>query len=68
MGLTECRECGDEVSSRADQCPNCGVKSPGGWLSYTGVGGGGCLKTLGCLGLILLIIVLATMCTGAMAV
>ena len=29
MAMTECRECGEEVSSKAKSCPHCGVKNPG---------------------------------------
>ncbi len=29
MAMTECRECGQEVSSKAKSCPHCGVKNPG---------------------------------------
>lgn len=29
MALTECRECGDQVSTEAPTCPNCGVPKPG---------------------------------------
>jgi len=25
MALIKCKECGNEVSSEADKCPNCGV-------------------------------------------
>lgn len=30
MSLTECRECGDQVSDEADHCPHCGVPDPAG--------------------------------------
>lgn len=29
MSLEKCRECGTLVSSKAETCPSCGVKSPG---------------------------------------
>lgn len=29
MAMRKCRECGQEVSSRAKVCPHCGVKKPG---------------------------------------
>lgn len=29
MALTDCRECGHEISKSADQCPHCGVSDPG---------------------------------------
>lgn len=29
MALTECRECGKEVSTEARACPNCGIPRPG---------------------------------------
>lgn len=28
MTLTECWECGEEVSTHAEKCPNCGAKHP----------------------------------------
>lgn len=28
MAIKQCRECGHEVSTKADKCPNCGVKNP----------------------------------------
>lgn len=28
MALKECKECGQEVSTKADTCPNCGVNDP----------------------------------------
>lgn len=59
MALTGCKECGKEVSSKADACPNCGVENPSGsWFNYTGTGcGGGCLGVLG--GIVLLGIIVA---------
>lgn len=27
MALIKCRECGSEISSRAESCPNCGAKT-----------------------------------------
>ncbi len=27
MALIKCRECGNEISSRAEQCPHCGAKT-----------------------------------------
>lgn len=30
MALTECWECGEEVSSSAEECPRCGAANPGG--------------------------------------
>lgn len=29
MAMTKCKECGQEVSTRAEKCLNCGVKNPG---------------------------------------
>lgn len=68
MALTECRECGHEISSSAKNCPNCGVKNPSGWFSYTGVGGEGCLKLVGCLAALVFLLFLASMCFGGLAV
>lgn len=28
MAIKKCKECGKEVSTKANQCPNCGVKNP----------------------------------------
>lgn len=28
MSLKKCKECGNQVSTKADKCPNCGVKNP----------------------------------------
>ncbi len=28
MGMISCRECNSEVSSKAEKCPNCGIKHP----------------------------------------
>lgn len=60
MGLKKCKECGREVSSKADACPNCGAKVKrrplgcgalivvlvaGGWLaSAINPGGGSATK------------------------
>jgi uncharacterized OB-fold protein len=33
--LTKCKDCGQEVSKRADICPHCGVKKPWGDPAYT---------------------------------
>lgn len=68
MGLTECRECGEDVSSQAKKCPHCGVTNPGGWFSFTGVGGEGCLKFVGCLLALVLVLALLGMCSGFAAV
>lgn len=46
MALKDCRECGQPVSTSAQECIHCGVKNPGGWLSYTGTGCGGCATFL----------------------
>lgn len=49
MAITQCKECGAEVSSKANSCPKCGVQNPAGsWFNYTGTGcSGGCLGILG---------------------
>lgn len=31
MALTDCRECGAEVSSEAATCPHCGIGDPAAW-------------------------------------
>lgn len=54
MAMTECRECGSEVSDKADQCPNCGVEAPGKKWYQRSVSGCG-----GCGGILVLIIVVA---------
>jgi len=28
MSITNCRECGEKVSTEADKCPSCGIKNP----------------------------------------
>lgn len=37
MAMRPCRECGQDISTKAKTCPNCGVKKPGrkeyGWKS-----------------------------------
>ncbi len=38
MGLTKCKECGHEISTKAKVCPNCGWKKPVGFLR--GITGG----------------------------
>ncbi|MDD2581999.1 MAG: hypothetical protein PHR66_08405 [Desulfuromonadaceae bacterium] len=43
MAITKCKECGNEVSTKADSCPKCGAKIK---------------KSIGCGGLILVFIVL----------
>lgn len=68
MPLTECKSCGDQVDSSAQTCPHCGVKNPGGWFAYTGVGGGGCLKFIGCILGLVILGVMASVCFGLAAV
>jgi hypothetical protein len=48
MSLSKCSECGKDVSSKAEKCPNCGapVKSASGFLG---------LQNIGCLGKIVLV-------------
>lgn len=42
MAMTKCKECGNEVSTKADSCPHCGAK-----LKREGIGAGsGCLVIL----------------------
>jgi RNA polymerase subunit RPABC4/transcription elongation factor Spt4 len=33
--LTSCKDCGTEVSAKADACPKCGRARPGGGVSGT---------------------------------
>lgn len=40
MSLSECRECGNEVSDEAESCPECGVPNPAGESSGSGCGTG----------------------------
>ncbi len=35
MALTKCKDCGTEVSSKADACPSCGRKRTKFWLTAT---------------------------------
>ncbi len=44
MALKKCKECGQEVSTKADRCPNCGAKQK--------------RKSIGCGGALLILIVL----------
>lgn len=66
MALTECRECGHEVSDEADACPSCGVSDP----AREGSEGGrrslrGCMWAfLGLLGLVLVFGALAELENG----
>ena len=47
MAMTECRECGEEVSSKAKSCPHCGVKNPGKKKQKGITWGPGCLIIIG---------------------
>lgn len=40
MALKKCKECGEEVSTKAKTCPKCGI-------SYPGISCSGCLKKIG---------------------
>lgn len=77
MALTTCRECGEEVSSKADQCPNCGISDPGksgvsrlfsggggGLLGGSGNSGCGCSSLVYLLAGILLFSMLSDDCGG----
>lgn len=44
MALKKCKECGNDVSSKADKCPNCGAPTKP--------------KSIGCGGLLLIIIII----------
>lgn len=35
MSMTACKECGHQVSEKAEACPNCGRQRPGGGVSST---------------------------------
>ena len=48
MALKNCKECGKEVSTKADTCPNCGAP-----IKAKGVGCVGCLTILILIGVIL---------------
>ena len=37
MAIVKCRECGEEVSNKAEKCPHCGVKTPHSTDYWTGV-------------------------------
>jgi RNA polymerase subunit RPABC4/transcription elongation factor Spt4 len=36
MAIVKCRECGEEVSNKAEKCPRCGVKTPHSTDYWTG--------------------------------
>lgn len=38
MALVKCKECGNEISSKADKCPHCGVKLKGDGISCSSCG------------------------------
>lgn len=40
MAITQCRECGKQVSTEAAACPHCGVAAPGTGERKTSVGQG----------------------------
>jgi hypothetical protein len=55
MALKPCKECGQEISSKADKCPNCGA----------GTGkAGGCLKFLVFGGLLILVLTIISVMNG----
>ncbi len=35
MTMKPCKECGNQVSTKAETCPNCGRQRPGGGVSGT---------------------------------
>ncbi|MDR1940908.1 MAG: zinc-ribbon domain-containing protein [Endomicrobium sp.] len=41
MSLIKCKECGNEISKKAEQCPKCGYK-----YSHNKESSNGCLKLL----------------------
>ena len=55
MALKECRECGQQVSSNAKNCPHCGTPHPTSSMSK---GAQGCL---GCLGIIVVLGVIGSL-------
>ena len=46
MALTECHECGEEISDEAETCPNCGAGASSGSSCGSVMQGCGCLSTL----------------------
>lgn len=51
MAMTNCRECGNQMSSKAISCPKCGAKrsrtiSAAGWVFLALFGGAVLLTTL----------------------
>lgn len=56
MSLKPCRECGKEVSRKAEKCPHCGVKWPAGRPLIDTTFSGNCSGCLGCLAMIILAI------------
>lgn len=63
MALTNCRECGAEVSSQAGSCPHCGIADPAGSKAAGGKQSAThtARAVLGCLGLVVLIILAGTL-------
>ena len=51
MALIKCKECGKEISSKADTCPNCGVKNKKRGFGVCGI------LFLGFIGLFLLVFI-----------
>ena len=40
MALTKCKECGNEISTKAEACPKCGAKRPKATSGFTWIMGG----------------------------
>lgn len=59
MALKPCKECGKEVSEKADKCPNCGVADPTGANAKALQ-----IGALGCLGLFAVFFVFISLAGG----
>lgn len=62
MAIVNCKECGKEVSDKADKCPHCGVSNPSG-SAITGCAdvlhGIGCIIMLLPILIVLIVIIIA---------
>lgn len=58
MALKPCKECGQEVSTQAKTCPNCGTPNPTQSIGNTSIGCG-----TGCLGMLVLVVLIG-MCNS----
>jgi hypothetical protein len=59
MALTNCRECGHEISSEAESCPNCGAPNPQKRSKLEG----GCSTVLGIIFITFLVLMVVRACS-----